>query len=348
MNGAQLVTLPEPLEVIRPFSGYLAAPNLGCLPELPVSNLIELFAFSGQQIILELTEPISEGMLVLVADQALFDIAEDFFGIRVFDDAGRQWTINEIKPLTDGLVAAVFLAPFATVNWVAVSYPVGKTLGVVGLGGVTLSARQAASRENQAIGAGIARQLAAAAGRTLSWSTRPMSPTRRVILDPGRLYRIDINMSWSGEISIQDKTGQKVVQEIRSNETMYTPAGSQTRITTNRQLFFKTTPKPGDQPRPKYGDEFYIAWLRGTQDVFEPEMLERYLAGYDPAQSEEFRFCDDPVRAHFHQDHVAALGLAYGFDVKVATRRVDKAGAEYAQLWEFGGQLYKCQERMMV
>jgi hypothetical protein len=59
-------------------------------------------------------------------------------------------------------------------------------------------------------------------------------------------------------------------------------------------------------------------------------MIERYLAGYDPAQSEEFRFCDDPVRAHFHQDHVAALAKAYGFDISVAVRRVDRAGAEYA------------------
>jgi hypothetical protein len=70
-------------------------------------------------------------------------------------------------------------------------------------------------------------------------------------------------------------------------------------------------------------------------------MLQRYLAGYDPAQSEEFRFCDDPLRAHFLQDHVAALAKAYGFDLQVAVQRVDRPGAAYAAplllspLWAF-------------
>jgi hypothetical protein len=70
-------------------------------------------------------------------------------------------------------------------------------------------------------------------------------------------------------------------------------------------------------------------------------MLQRYLGGYEPGQSEEFRYCDDPLRAHFSQDHVAALADAYGFEIKVATRRVDKAGDDYknpilwAPLWAF-------------
>jgi hypothetical protein len=113
-------------------------------------------------------------------------------------------------------------------------------------------------------------------------------------------------------------------------------------LPTQRQLFFKTTPKPeAGQVRVKYGHTDYLPWLLQKQDVFLPEMIERYLAGYDPAQSEEFRFCDDPLRAHFHQDHVAALAHAYGFLMKVAVRRVDKAGAEYASplllqpLWAF-------------
>jgi hypothetical protein len=65
------------------------------------------------------------------------------------------------------------------------------------------------------------------------------------------------------------------------------------------------------------------------QDVFQPEMLQRYLAGYDPGQSEQFRFYDDPLRAHFRQDHVAALAEAYGFKLIVAVRRVDRPGAAY-------------------
>jgi hypothetical protein len=70
-------------------------------------------------------------------------------------------------------------------------------------------------------------------------------------------------------------------------------------------------------------------------------MLDRYLAGYEPGQSEEFRFCDDPLRAHFRQDHVAALAKAYDFTMSVAVRRVDRPGDEYekptvqAPTWSF-------------
>jgi hypothetical protein len=70
-------------------------------------------------------------------------------------------------------------------------------------------------------------------------------------------------------------------------------------------------------------------------------MLARYLAGYEPAQSEEFRFCDDPLRAHFVADHVPALAKAYGFELGVAIRRVDRAGDEHAEptfilpIWAF-------------
>ena len=59
-------------------------------------------------------------------------------------------------------------------------------------------------------------------------------------------------------------------------------------------------------------------------------MLERYLGGYEPAQSEAYRFCDDPLRAHFRQDHVAALAKTYGFDLRVAVRRLDRPGPQHA------------------
>ena len=70
-------------------------------------------------------------------------------------------------------------------------------------------------------------------------------------------------------------------------------------------------------------------------------MLQRYLAGYEPGQSEEYRFCDDPLRAHFLQDHVCVLARAYDFEIEVGVRRVDRPGPEYAEpsffapLWTF-------------
>jgi hypothetical protein len=110
----------------------------------------------------------------------------------------------------------------------------------------------------------------------------------------------------------------------------YTPKDQSDRPSTNRRLFFKTIPKPVAPAPVKYGHPTYTGHLWTKQDVFEPEMIERYLAGYDPAQSEEFRFCDDPLRAHFRQDHVAALAKAFDFDLTVSLRRVDAPGPAYA------------------
>jgi hypothetical protein len=109
----------------------------------------------------------------------------------------------------------------------------------------------------------------------------------------------------------------------------YDPRGGAPGASTRRQLFFATTPKAQAQPK-KPGEVVYSTWLHRQQDVFHPDMLQRYLAGYDPGQSEQFRFCDDPLRAHFLQDHIAALAKAYGFDLKVAVRRVDRPGPQYA------------------
>ena len=146
----------------------------------------------------------------------------------------------------------------------------------------------------------------------------------------------------------QNESGQRVPVETivfddpGKRTAKYNPKGGSADTPTRRQLFFRTTPKPVAPEKPKYGQKEFNLWLRLRQDVFQPEMLERYLAGYDPAQSEQFRFCDDPLRAHFLQDHVAALAKAYDFDLQVAVQRVDRPGAEYASpllmtpAWSYG------------
>ncbi len=319
LEAAQLVAWPQPRELKRLFDGHLVAPNLRGLPGMSLGELMQSgFAFLGQEITLDLVEPSFNGLLILVADPELFHQGEQFAAIRVVDDRGHQWVVNDLVGLPNGQTAALLVAPSPDpVASIAVSFPLGRALGVVGLGGITVSARDTADRENKAVADEVARlQQAAAQGPKTTPGQN--SAHERTILEPGRLYRLDVTMSWSGELSKQEKSGQIVVATTRTGPPAI------------RQLFFKTTPKPLAPTPVKYGLAAYLPWLRQKQDAFQPEMLERYLSGYDPGQTEEFRFCDDPVRAHFHQDHVAALAKAYGFDLKVAVRRVDRPGAEYA------------------
>jgi hypothetical protein len=304
---------------------------------LPGEDTAKLFAGApplvGQRIDLSLTEGIFDGEILLVADRALFQRGERFTSIRVADDHGNSWTLRRSVSLPTGETAVLFAAPAGKIaGVVSVSWPLSAKLGFVGISGMTQSALAASAAENAVLAAAAAAAAAAAqAGPKTDASTN--TPNQRTILEPGRLYRLDIDMGWSGKLYKQDKSGQAILADSKG------PLSSDT-----RRLFFRTTPKP---PATKtgtttYGEKNYVKWLNVWQDNFRPEMIQRYLAGYEPAQSEEHRFCDDPLRAHFTQDHVVALAKAYGFDLKVAVRRVDRAGAAYANpkllipVWSFG------------
>lgn len=336
LDPAHLAAWPAPADVKRTFEGHVVAPNLRWLDGRDLGELLQGgYVFAGQEITVTLTEPITHGLLALVADRKIFAIREAFIGLRVFDDTGAEWTPPELLPIPTGETAGLFHAPHANpVAMLRVQFPVGVPLGVAGVGGVTVSAQAAAAAEQKAIADETARQIEAAAAGP---KTNPAGAGahQRVILDPGRLYRIDIDMCWGGEISKQDESGQVVpVQTVTFDHgpetARYDPKGGAKGASTRRSLFFKTTPKPVGHVTPPYGHAQLYRWLASQQDVFQPEMLQRYLAGYDPAQSEQFRFCDDPLRAHFLQDHVAALAKVYDFDLQVGVQRVDKAGAAYA------------------
>ena len=337
LDTAILVTWRQPKKIEHNFFGYIIAPNLRWLADLPIDSLINRGPFAGQMINLDLTEPLTDGLLLLVADRELFDNQEDFFSIRVSDDAGNDWIKKILSDPIDetatgeNATAVLFRAPNAqnltSVSQIRIAYPLGARLGVVGVSGITLKASEAAMAEQEALQDEIARLAAAAAAGPKTDPTTNL-PHQRVILEPGRLYRIDIEMSWEGEISEQDEYGKvTVVSSIqppdpRSKE--YLPKGLNEPLPTKRSLFFRTTKKPVMPSLPdKRGDIF---WIRRKQNVFQPEMIERYLAGYEPGQSEEFRFCDDPLRAHFTQDHVPALAEAYGFMILVDVRRLDWRG----------------------
>lgn len=344
LDPAQRVAWPQPEGIAdHTFTGHLLAPNLRWLDGRDIWELAEsAFAFAGQQVFLTLDEPIEEGRLVLIVDEDLVDNGEPFTGLQVFDDRGNVWMVADMLQPAGGAHVFVFRTDSATpVRSVTIRYPVGRQVGISGLGGITLSARNAAAAENNALAAESARrQVAAQAGPKLDPTTNVAH--KRAILEPGRLYRLDVDMSWSGEILKQNADGGSEKVEGKSGETAYAPRGTNTRITTNRRLFFKTAPVPQPEMRVMTsGMVDYSQWVHRRQDLFEPEMLERYLTGYEPAQSDLFRFCDDPLKAHFRQDHVAALAKAYGFDLSVAVRRTDHPGEEHARpvlltpAWQF-------------
>jgi hypothetical protein len=343
LDRASLVAWPKPDSIERTFEGHLVAPDLCWLAGESLVVLQESDSFLAQAIGLELDEAMTAGELILVFNKELIGTLNriNFARVAVVDDKGHAWTSVRSQPLPTGEDAFIYAAPTADpISILTVSYPLGVSLGVVGIGGITVSAMAAVQAERTQIAAEAAR-LAAAAAAGPPTDPSVIAPHARAILDPGRLYRIEIDMTWAGQIAQQNEQGQvEVVTPATVNfgdPASHVYAGA---VSTKKQLFFRTAPKVMTAP-PAVGSTPFLVWLMGEQDVFQPEMLERYLGGYEPAQSEEYRFCDDPLRAHFTQDHVPALAAAYGFDIKVAVRRVDRPGPQYAApilmevLWTF-------------
>ena len=147
-------------------------------------------------------------------------------------------------------------------------------------------------------------------------------------------------MRWSGE---RYEAGQTAAAESALDRDLYRgqPGVPGATTPTRRQLFFRTARKRTANPVP-IGAAGYTDFVFKHVNTFRPELLERYLAGYEPGQSEQFRFRNDPISAHFTQSHVAALADAYGFSISTAVRRVDRPGPEHEKptlllpIWSFG------------
>lgn len=330
---ASLMAWPQPKEINyeeikHEFFGHIAAHNLRRIWEAEVlmDPFFEMEQIYYQAITLDLTESITEGILLIIANPELFDSSD----LSVRDNYENEWIREpEQFEVYSGRIVGLYRAPAqAAISQLRIVYPLDSYLGVVGIGGITISASGAAVAENKAIQDEIS--LLNDAAEKGPKTEKPNFPHQRAILDPGRLYRIDIEMVWSGEMFKQDESGRIVAIPLeeggsKTNQTRYKPKGSTGELPpTKRSLFFRTTPQPEVHTPFKYGEFEYVSWLYRKQDVFQPEMIERYLSGYEPSQSEEFRFCDDPLRAHFTQDHVAALAKAYGFTILVDVERVDK------------------------
>jgi hypothetical protein len=130
----------------------------------------------------------------------------------------------------------------APVGRIEVSYPLGADLGLVGLRGATTSAVAAAAQQREALLQTKDRLAhAAVAGPPLDPTLHV--PHHRAILAPGRLYRLDVDMSWSGTLYGQDASGTRVQREATSGPMRTYARGAATDAPTLRQLFFATTPR---------------------------------------------------------------------------------------------------------
>ena len=275
--------------------------------------------------LMEPSDTLQEARLWLLADG---------YGERdlvVRDDRGEVWDFQPF-PVLFGRVPIRFTPPSGgPIKSLTVSWMGGNRVGVLGLGGITDAAQRAAEARQDARAAESARQNAAATKQPQDETTKTGAGSR-CVLDPGKTYRLDVDMTWSGWLEVQQEDGS-TKEYTKLDQTTYNPKGGPSGTPTKRSFFFRTTPKPDPKkklPTAKilYGQQGYITLLHHKVDVFDPQMLQRHVAGFTPAQSEQDRFRNDPLQVHFSASHIATLAKEYGYDLKLGLRRVDAAGAD--------------------
>jgi hypothetical protein len=346
---ATAALLPQPYGLVAPASERFATPVAA---DVPFEGALRLAALDGAPMLSSIGRswqdaritpevPLTDARLWLLVrpapDQGQLPLAV------VQDPDGGQWQERARIALADRRIALCFAPDNAVaIKTIEVTWPAGKPFWVLGLGGVTADALAAASLRNAAVQAEATRQATAAA-------LQPQPPEvsngdgAHGILKPGRVYRLDVNLTWDGWVRRQDEQGNAVDAGYVGNQTAYLPKGAAPASPpdTARHYFFATAPRVMPSPGPaqgapapaatlaaRYGLPDYIAARHLRRDLFEPAMLERFLLGYTPSQSETARFCDDPLNARFSAAHVAALAKMYGFTLVLGLRRVDAAGAD--------------------
>ena len=180
----------------------------------------------------------------------------------------------------------------------------GTHFSVLGVYGTSKAARDEAARRQ----AQLAQQIADKQGNVPNDGSQTTSSTDRCVLEPGKVYRIDVALEWT---AIRK-------QKVSDPDT---PVGPATAV--SRQYFFRTASlrkRPVSQI-PSVAQQHVAKYTQ--QKVFNPQMLERHLQGYTPGQGTLDWFRDDAVGAHFAVGHVAALAGVYGFTLGCTLRRID-------------------------
>lgn len=262
-------------------------------------------------------EPLAQARVWLVVERST---PGDGQPLSVVDNLGQSWAADQNYDLGGDLIALRWRPPAPVqVSVVHVRTVGGVRLGVIGLGGITKSAADASAARNAASQAEAQKQQQAATNGPPKPNTPP-STTKRCTLEPGKVYRLGVDMRWSGVLSRIDDKGKKVAVAEQK-------ADGSTNV--ERSYWFRTAPA-STSVVPSQGTTAYVEHLYRKRELFEPAMLVRHLRGYEPYQSELHRFANDPVRVHFAHGHVAALAGAYGFDLLCGLRRLDAPATEEA------------------
>lgn len=330
-TAASLETFTPQVKVERLFDGAL---DLGHVTGLSGNAALFTRAVPSMTATIEPQEAITSGRLWLIMEPQQVYRAP---AIIVVDDRGNDntWTMDAGATLVlpDNRKAVCFKPTVS--GWsktITMRWAVGHNIAVLGLGGITQSAQAAAAARSAAMTAASAHQGAATAKQPQQ-AGDTIGDGIRAILQPGRTYRLDVAMAWEGWLYQQDDKGNSTLADHVSNQPQYQPKGGSP-VDNKRSFFFKTAPKPKPGPAAavtkiaKYGLADHIATIRTRRDLFEPEMITRFLLGYTPEQTENARFCDDPVNAHFSAAHVLSLAKVYGYSLQLGVRRVDVPGAD--------------------
>lgn len=328
--GAQVVTFPAPVTFELAFSGALLLDHATAADgdELTLERLQLRFYAT-----LYFDEPVaSEATLFLWAGNRAFDGKGPAL-VRVYDPKApdRPWSPTLIT-LDDGQLVLTFKITTSGASAVRIEWPATQQIGILGFTALTASALAAAQARNAAQAGAAATQAQAAAAGPLT-AAAAQSASSRCLLKPGRTYRLDVEMGWTGTLYQQVMLGLRVPAATATSDDPGMPPA-------RRSYFFRTAPvhhtpagggaTGGGGPVQstsilKFGMPNYLQTLYRAQDTFAPELLERHLRGYEPGQSEVARFRRDPLRAHFGVGHVPALAGLYGYALDLGLRRIDTA-----------------------
>ena len=307
-NGQTVAGMPAPALYTPPKVETLsAAIDVGRsiaaafdLPEVVVPG-------SGKEIVIRV-EP-NQLVAHVVFSEVTFDIelyvavtAANASDVHVSDDKSGAWAIRRTIAMPDGRSAILITRSAATepLLGVSITYPFAIDIAILGIRAVSNTAQQNATNANDA--------AKAAADNNKQKKDQPVID-RRNLLQPGKLYRIDVDMSCLGERSGSGSATFPAAPALHS------------------QSFWFKTAAPGSVSL-KSGQRGYLRSLGKDQALLDPLQLERYLLGYDPIDKATNWLCDDPLAVHFGVDHVPALAKLYGRGFELRITRIDAPPAQ--------------------
>jgi hypothetical protein len=310
LDDEQVVKLPVPYQFeaarIRRFNparevfGDYGRSFEGGLAPSQVSTPLEITLSHHLMVDIEFEEELIDPVVWLVVDSAVSLPEGTLWPFMSFgpNDAGAAWQAGPSQPPADGWLIR---AATNRARRLAINAPAGLPLCVLGVHGMTVSARNAQHKQLT----DLAKKVADKQSPPPPDGSVTTSTSGRCVLEPGKTYELAFELEWAAFLDNKPAA----------------PAPGVPTTKTQRYYFRTAALKPA------------ASWLSGAlqfeyfkerQREFEPAMLERHLGGYEPAQSVQHWFRGDPMSARFLRGHVAGIAKVYGYTLSCGLRRLDK------------------------